>query len=299
MVEKYYLPGFVSHRNIYGIFLRYFQDKHIYFRNDVMIGSLYDAFPNQIWNGGRPLIGKELTEEEVRNCFFFHNHIMRMPLRLTYTNSLITEEHLNDKYCNMITDIAAESEMNEILTNSPILEKYLRDKYGNKFEYIVSTTIVERDINKINELCKQYKLVVIDYRDNKNKEFLQAIEDKSKIELLLNEICPSYCTHRKEHYNLIAKAQIDLDVQIAKQASTESFCKHRHTGNYYLCKKNLTDTFIKPEEIQDYLSEGFSHFKIAGRGCPYGFLIDSIVDYLVKPEYKDIVRHDLMSFCWR
>ena len=89
--------------------------------------------------------------------------------------------NLNNKYCNLILE-CSNNGMNEILINSLELEQFLRKKYPN-FKYILSTTRCERDIFKINEATKNYDLVVIDYRDNRNLNFLNAIEDKSKIEI--------------------------------------------------------------------------------------------------------------------
>ena len=51
----------------------------------------------------------------------------KIPMRFTYTNSMLTEEDLDDEYCNFITAYA-ENKGNEILVNSPIsdIEKVLR-----------------------------------------------------------------------------------------------------------------------------------------------------------------------------
>ena len=45
------------------------------------------------------------------------------------------------------------------------------------------------------------KLIVVpDFRDNHNKEFLNSLTNKDKIELLVDEYCPPECSLRSEHY---------------------------------------------------------------------------------------------------
>ena len=48
--------------------------------------------------------------------------------------------------------------------------------------------------------------------------------------------------------------------------------------------------FIKDTEIGSYIEKGFRNFKIAGRGMPESYVIDSYIYFLVRPEYRDVVR---------
>ena len=126
-----------------------------------------------------------------------------IPLRFTFTNCLLEEKHLLDTYCNLIME-SANNGMNEIIINSELLEQFLRTCYPN-YKYILSTTRCERDVNKINELCDQYDMVVIDYRDNNNFDFLSKLNNKDKIELLINAYCLPNCKNRKEHYKYLSQ----------------------------------------------------------------------------------------------
>lgn len=44
---------------------------------------------------------------------------------------------------------------------------------------------------------------------------------------------------------------------------------------------------------------GFSNFKIEGRNTHDFNTIESYIYYLIKPEYKDIVRDKLVKSCWK
>ena len=51
--------------------------------------------------------------------------------------------------------------------------------------------------------------------------------------------------------------------------------------------------FISEDQIGSYIERGFNQFKIAGRGMPESYVIDSYVYFLAKPEYRDIVRNKI------
>ena len=51
--------------------------------------------------------------------------------------------------------------------------------------------------------------------------------------------------------------------------------------------------FIKDTDISSYIERGFRHFKIAGRGMPESYTIDSYIYFLVKPEYRNLVRNKI------
>ena len=48
--------------------------------------------------------------------------------------------------------------------------------------------------------------------------------------------------------------------------------------------------FIKDTEIGSYIERGFRQFKIAGRGMPESYVLESYLYFLVKPEYRNIAK---------
>ena len=97
-----------------------------------------------------------------------------------------------------------ENEKNEIVVNNLELEAYIREHYP-KFKIISSTTkCLNTPENSLKELHKDYKYVCLDYNLNKEWDYLNNIPEslKSKVEFLVNAICPSNCSNRKEHYRL-------------------------------------------------------------------------------------------------
>ena len=248
------------------------------FYDNISIGSVYGSFSNAIWNGGRVDTGCYISYDNMENIIDGFNK-RNVPLRYTFTNTQVSDVHFNDEYCNEILKLS-DNGFKQIMVNNSKLEEYLRTTYHN-FKYILSTTAGVRDIDDINKACEKYDMIVLDYNDNRDIELLNKIENKDKIEILINETCPPNCQLRKQHYNLISQAQIDPDYD-------REYVK-------FECPYDKSDlTNISEEELYDIYSEmGFSNFKIMGRMNPPRLVIDYYVKYMVKPEHKDVVREML------
>ena len=287
---KFYLPDFNVFRNINGFTLDLLNSNPEYFYEGVEIGGVYGTFPGAIWNGGR-LVNGFMPYQEIEYLIKQYNQ-SHIPLRYTFTNSLIEEKHLYDTYCNIVMELANNGQ-NEVIINSPILEEYLREHYPN-FKYILSTTRCERNVDKINEATKNYDLVVIDYRDNKNMKFLEAIENKDKIELLVNAYCNPNCPRRKEHYEAIAELQLNYKTV---DPNTHSFTSCPVYQRQFYDIIGYPTVITREELYGKYTEMGFQHFKIEGRTMPIHQVIESYLYYMIKPEYIDKVRLMYLSTC--
>ena len=166
---NFYLPNF-SQRN-FKILNTYFIEKirnnPEYFYDNIQIGAVYGTFPSVIWNGGRVITGSISINEICDIITHYYN--LDIPIRFTYTNTLIEEKHLDNTYANIITTLA-ENGKNEILVNSSILEKYLRENYPN-YKYLSSTTKCLLKKDDIIKESENYYLTVLDYRKNVDFKF--------------------------------------------------------------------------------------------------------------------------------
>lgn len=283
---NYYLPGFYSLYKLNSIFLSYFENNKEYFYDNIQIKAFYDCFPSCIWNGGRAMNGAPV-KEEIIECLDFYNK-KGYACRFTFTNCLLEEKHLYDTYSNLICKLG-ENGLNEILVNSILLENYIRENYP-KYPIISSTTkCLVSDDDFINECNKDYSLVVLDYRNNRNWELLEKINVPEKIEILLNAYCIENCKKREEHYKYLSNCQINYQTKI------QPFCNDLKTNFYDNLKNN---SMIKLEELDNYTKMGYFNFKIEGRTMHFANVLESYLYYMVKPEYKDELRLKiLLEFC--
>ena len=286
---NFYLPDFFYKFKLNNEIVDLMQKKPEYFYEGAKIGAIYGSFPHAIWNGGRKCLGFTDFDNIESTINKFNDR--GIPLRFTFTNCLIEENHLQDTYCNLIMELAHNGK-NGVIVNSKLLEEYLREKYPN-YHYILSTTKCERNIGVINQYCKEYDMVVSDYRDNRDFDFLGQIKDKSKIELLINAYCSPNCKMRKEHYEYLSSDQLNFR-RVSPMDKVFS-CPTYNRGFYEALE---FDTVIKNNELYStYANLGFENFKIEGRSSSTYDVIESYVYYLVKPEYRDIVRLHLLKRC--
>jgi len=257
------------------------------FYDDITVKAVYGAFPPSIWNGGR-VMSFDFVERDVIKATLKNFNDMGVALRFTFTNTLLKEEHVHDAYCNMCMELGNNG-FNEVLANSPILERYIIKTYP-KYRIISSTTKGIKSIDALNMELERYPIVVADYTLN-NKEELFQIPNRDRCEILLNTYCADNCQYRQEHYRFLAKLQLQQELEPFR-------CPH---GRDHVLANNMYDlmkinkSFVTVEDLYGkYVPAGFREFKIEGRKLNQYEVIEYYIYYLVKPEYRDKVRVDLI-----
>ncbi|MGN1090278.1 MAG: hypothetical protein ACI4Q6_07750 [Huintestinicola sp.] len=299
MNVKFHIPDFVRHFKLDLILIEYLRKYPERFYDGVSIASVYGAFPNMLWNGGRffhgPLDPKMITT--AINQF----NKRGIPLRFTMTNPLIKVEHLSDPICNLVMK-EADNGLNGVIVYSPLLEDYIRDKYP----HMTITSSTCKQIEDYDELCaemeKDYSLVVLDYNFNNNLDVMEKLPHKEKAELLINPCCNAACKRRKDHYLNIGRSQIACTEHIKNRISQpfvpepfECECMKRTIFD-------ITDLplHISPELIYEkYAPMGYENFKIEGRSVPDVNVLETYMYYMVKPEFRDKARLEILLLLTR
>lgn len=213
MNVKFHLPDFTTHFTLNLVFLSMLKSCPQYFREGVEIASVYGAFPPSLWNGGR-VIGGKCDESFVRQAVEAFNS-QGIPLRFTFTNPALKEEHLSDPFCNMVMK-AADNGMNGVIVNSPLLEDYIRKNYP-KYKLTSSTCKRLDDGERLAaELEKDYHIVVVDYDLNNRFDILEKLPNKEKCEFLVNSNCRPKCPDRAQHYYNVGLQQIGYSNHVRK-----------------------------------------------------------------------------------
>ena len=91
----YHLPGLFEFYELYRVFLPLFREHREYFYDWCEIGSIYGAPWDCLWGGGRVECGDSRPQEVLELMQEYG-----ISARLTFSNSLLKEEHLSDKRCN-------------------------------------------------------------------------------------------------------------------------------------------------------------------------------------------------------
>lgn len=284
----YHFPGLFEFYELYRIFLPLFREHREYFYDWCEIGSIYGAPADCIWGGGRTGFGEQPPREVLA--------LMReygISARLTFSNSLLREEHLSDHKCNALCELFAQSGrvQNGVIVHSDLLLEYLKERYPQLY-FVSSTTKVLTEFQQFAQEVKreEFRYVVPDFRLNKAFSQLDTLTqaEKDKVEFLCNECCWFGCTDRKRCYENVSRKNLG-----------ENCPDHRCTApgaqeGYRFSKAMENPGFIGVEDIQKkYLPMGFSNFKIEGRGLGSALILEFLLYYMTKPEYQLNVREKI------
>ena len=288
MTIYYHLPGLFEFYDLYKAFLPLFREHREHFYDWCEIGSIYGAPKDCLWGGGRVGFG-EAQPKTVAELMKEYN----ISARLTFSNSLLKEEHLSDSKCNALCTLFEKNGdvQNGIIIHSDLLLNYIKTKYPS-FYFVSSTTKVLTDFNLFKQELErnEFDYVVPDFRLNKKLDKLTALsnEQKIKVEFLCNECCWFNCHDRKRCYENVSQKSLGEDC--ADHVCVSPTAKR----GYRFSDAMKNPGFIGIDDIQNvYAPAGFRHFKIEGRSLGSAIILEFLLYYMTKPEYQLKVREEI------
>lgn len=273
----FYVPDFYRNAPLYILLADFIEHIPQWFYDDFDIAAAYGSFPNCIWNGGRTSYGN--VDADAMDKIVEELNKRNIVVRHTFTNPLIEEKHLDDIFANICLE-AANNGKNEVLVNTKVIEDYVRTKYPG-YKIISSTTKCLKTIKEVEEeLKKDYYLVVLDSSLNTDPEIFN-IEGRDRLEVLVDHGCQVDCPNRNAHYIDVGKCQLSYRNSKFQcphiGASFEDIMKREHS-----ISRDMIDNKFVPG--------GFKHFKLDGRAFGPKKLVDGLLYYMVRPEYRDKLR---------
>ncbi len=284
----YHLPGLFEFYELYRVFLPLFRQRREYFYDWCEIGSIYGAPGDCLWGGGRVGYGDCAPRDVLRLTREYG-----VSARLTFSNSLLREEHLSDRKCNELCRLFAEAggPANGVIVHSDLLLHYLEKRYPGLY-FVSSTTKVLTEFQQLRQELEreEFRYVVSDFRLNRAFDRLEALPAplKDKVEFLCNECCWFGCKDRKACYETVSRKSLGEDGPEHRCAAPDA------EGGYRFSKAMTNPGFIGVGDISNvYLPMGFSHFKIEGRSLGSALILEFLLYYLTKPEYQLRVREEI------
>lgn len=283
-IAHYHLPGLFEFYELYKIFLPLYRDHRDWFYDWCDIASLYGAPSDCLWGGGRAAF----SDADVDDVLELANEF-GISARLTFSNSLLREEHLSDRKCNeLCKKFSNTSVKSGVIVHSDLLADYLKSKYPELY-IVSSTTKVLTDFDDFQaELSRpDFDYVVPDFRLNKAFDKLAALPQvqKDKVEFLCNECCDFDCKKRKLCYENVSRKNLGHEVADHKCSSPDA------AGGYRFSLAMKNPAFIGLQDIKNtYLPIGFTNFKLEGRGLGSAIVLEFLLYYMTKPESQLQVR---------
>lgn len=223
------------------------------------------------WAGGR------ITLFEVSNIKIIEKVISSLlPYNLipefTLSNTTITKEDLEDKFCNELLKVINDTS-SEVICASDLLFDYIKSKYPNikttasliKF-FMKKFESVEEETNYINELSLLYDRIVISNEYYLKNPHLDGIKDKSKLAIISN-YTKHNCPFGKKHYELIGRFnRHEISYEEGFRQVSE-FCPRINNPDFKEEKFN-------DEEVNSAINSGIKYLKVQGRDMDFSVMTD-------------------------
>ena len=287
-IAQYHLPGLFEFYELYRVFLPLYCTHRDWFYPWCDIASLYGAPADCLWGGGRVGGGDVRPQDALALAQEYG-----ISARLTFSNSLLQPEHLADPTCNKLCRLfaACDTPQSGVIVHSELLLDYLKRTYPS-FYFVSSTTKVLTEFSQLaQETAREdFRYVVPDFRLNKAFDRLATLpqDQRDKLEFLCNECCSFGCKDRKACYEAVSRKNLGID-------GPEHVCTVPNAKEGYRFSKAMENPgFIGVADIQNvYLPMGFTNFKIEGRGLGSALILEFLLYYMTKPEYRLRMREEI------
>ncbi len=230
--------------------------------------------PATIWSGGRkPTIYGELSNKELEKRFEYITSMGGIPT-FTFTCTVVEKEHLEDKYANRLAEIASNYGARFIIY-SDMLKEHLDKKFPNaqKVASVVKaichfqgSTRIEEPLPELetafyNKLLKEYDVVVVrpEYSKSVLTKDTTLLDDLSRIEVMINQMCVSSCPNAPAHSRMLEKERV------RPKRTSEFICPKHKLPLHLQYQKNSSHT---TEDVEILLKAGIRNLKLQGRGEP-------------------------------
>ena len=151
----YHLPGSFEFYELYREFLPLFRTHREYFYDWCDIGSIYGAPADCVWGGGRAGFGEHDPKEVLALTREYG-----ISARLTFSNSLLREEHLSDKKCNALCALfERENQVQSgVIVHSELLLDYLNSDSGVSILSLVKEMLLHQSALVDSVLAKLFEV---------------------------------------------------------------------------------------------------------------------------------------------
>lgn len=222
---------------------------------------------NSEWSGGRISCYKIKQPEIIERYLGRIIEKYKVIPTFTFTNTTMTEERLNDEFCNTLLDIAYSKKCHFIVASDK-LYKHIKNRYKDA-QMVCSVIVPSIKNNELffnetdfyNRMLDKYEIVVLrpEYTMENIDKLDKLIKDVSRIEVLINQVCHWNCNVALKHYELNEAFETGKISEVEFSEGVSSICpKH---------KKDYRSVCMMPEIINRLVSMGITKLKIQGRDC--------------------------------
>lgn len=237
--------------------------------------------PATVWSGGRaPVVrSNPFNLQTLKKLYNYVYHENNAVPTLTFSRVDITKDDLKDKNANLLLDFFIERKA-RFIVSSDILRDYIKKK--NDKAVVVASILksihrfqgvnkaeeptIGNETNYYNKLLKEYDIVVVrpEYSQKTLLNKPDLIDDISRTEVLINQLCFSNCPNAPAHNIRNTVAHLDKNTDDSKI--------HCYKNAVSVKKLYINNSAHSQEEVQKLIKNGVRHIKLQGRGEHVSYL---------------------------
>ena len=259
-----------------------------------VFGSFASSF-----EGGRTNPDKIRVLDAAEIINMYNN--LKISCRLILSNHLINiSDLIENRKINYLLTLMSKNNTRYNLQNGIVftldsVANYIKKEYPN-LEIVCSVIkpAIEigwgkESIDYYNNLLNKYDYVVVNSGKVKDINFIQQLNHKEKIEVIVNSRCELNCPLSAFHYDNIAKSALIRDIN-----GSEDLTMKVELDIWNKCRENrnkqelLSGSNFSEKELNNLLKMNISHFKIEGREWPIEILLRDFGDYIF--DYCNFIR---------
>ena len=224
------------------------------------------------WNSGRVLKTLLRDAEELRAAGLEYEK-RGIAVYLTFSNILLSEEHLSDALCNALCKFFTRhnpTKRNGVIIGSDLLLSHIREKYPELRCISSILNIVQKGgkgkMDTYRELAEKYDEVMVHPDDVLNDELLEQLTERERYILLINEYCIRHCPLRGYHYKSLSENALNFLGYDGREFDKRQASNGCRELDVMLTSEKHGVLALTTPEIKHLYDMGFRHFKLQGRG---------------------------------
>jgi hypothetical protein len=191
-------------------------------------------------------------------------------VQATFANPELSQAHLADPLGNAVLDILSQNQgngRNGVIVSSEALARHIRHRHPGLM-LVVSEIKTARDggqnrADHYRRLTESYERVTIHPEDNLDGPLMEALENKDRCEIVVNDPCWRGCALRPAHDQLLAALALAPQDFVAREREQalirQAGCLNLPAPLFNAARRPL---YLSSEELQRLYDMGYRHFRM-------------------------------------
>lgn len=276
------IPEFMFFEEHANCVLRIFDQEREKFYDDVKIVGVYGSYDTIL--DGDSLFYHPVDAARIK-AFSEKMKEHNVKMYFTYNNPYLDEKMVKDSVGRQYLNLTNSCGNKVIIANSNLEEELLSRGYP---EEDIIYDMKKIGNNDFLEKLSSKNCVILNENDNKNLKLLASLSNPKNVIIKNSSQCLDSCPYYSDCLNNLVEYRF-------KMCEGVKLCRYNALDDNYYRTAKVRKNFISHDVFaKEYLPLGIDTVLIGDIKTTMLNKIESIVDFVVKPEHRDDVRFEIM-----